>query len=439
MKDPYIFTIILCFLLMSAGSYAQFEISAEFRPRFELNHGFGQVPLTTNVPTAYVAQRSRLNFWHKTSNTELYFSLQDIRAWGDDNLANRTSSQMNTASLGIHQAWASFKIRENKYLRIGRQEFSYDDQRLLSARNWPHYGQTYDALFFSHSKNSRQIDLAVSYNNDATKLSTGFGNNHFNVDPIETRIRTLNFLYLKHNFGKSAYLSGLVILTGYQKEKQSNTVYMMATMGGHFSVRKRFSDFKANYFIQRGKSQKGKDMHSYFATAEAGWKLARLRPGIGVDLISGNDATISDPEYLKREHAFDLLYGIRFLRYGRLNQYVLPSSTAGGGWIDLYPSLSRQTKKYGTITAEWHFFRLHQTVINPLKNNQLIEGSLGSEIDLIWNYNIRNNLNLNAGFAWYMANENFAYVKKVEPEKLAVPWYGWLMLTYKPVIFKSEK
>lgn len=431
--------IIACLLLASAEAIAQLEISAEIRPRFELNHGFGQVPLITDVPTAYVTQRSRINVSHKGEFADFFFGLQDIRVWGDENLASRTSTQLNTSSLGIHQAWLGFKLGQNDYLKVGRQEFAYDDQRLLSARNWPQYGQAYDALLFSRSKNKWQIDLALSYNNDASKQGSGFGNNFFLADPIENRIRTLNFLYLKRNLGKNAYLSGLAIFSGYQKERQSNTIYMMATLGGHFSMQKRFSDFKANYYIQRGKSQKGKDMHSYFATAEAGWKLARLRPGIGIDLISGNDGTNTNPDYLNKEHSFDLLYGVRYLRHGRLNQYVLPSSTAGGGWVNLYPSLSRQTKKYGTVTAEWHFFWLHRPVINPLNSNQVLEGSLGSEIDLIWNYNIRNNLSLNAGFAWYMANDNFAYVKRVEPEKLAVPWFGWLMLTYKPVLFKSEK
>lgn len=415
------------------------QISAEFRPRFELNHGFGQVPLKTDVATAFVSQRTRLNVSHKSANADFYFGLQDIRVWGDENQASRTSTQLNTLSLGIHQAWVGLKLSNNDYLKIGRQEFHYDDQRLLSARNWPQYGQTYDALLFRRQKNEWLFDLAVSYNNDATKQGSGFGNNYFLVDPIENRIRTLNFAYLKRNFGKNTYLSGLAIFSGYQKEKQSNTIYMMATLGGHFSTQGKNSDFKANYYVQRGKSQKGKDMHSYFFTAEGGYRIARTRLGFGVDVLSGNDGTNTSAEYLKREHSFDLLYGVRYLRHGRLNQYVLPSSTSGGGWVDIYPSISRQTKKFGTFLAEWHSFYLHRPVVNPLNNTQVLKGSLGGELNLVWNYDINKNLNLNAGFARYWANDNFAYVKKVEPDKLATPWWGWLMLTYKPVLFSSEK
>lgn len=415
------------------------QISAEFRPRFELNHGFGQVPLKTDVATAFVSQRTRLNVSHKGANADFYFGLQDIRVWGDENQASRTSTQLNTLSLGIHQAWVGLKLSNNDYLKIGRQEFHYDDQRLLSARNWPQYGQTYDALLFRRQKNEWLFDLAVSYNNDATKQGSGFGNNYFLVDPIENRIRTLNFAYLKRNFGKNTYLSGLAILSGYQKEKQSNTIYMMATLGGHFNTVKKNADFKSNFYVQRGKSQKGKDMHSYFFTAEGGYRIARTRLGFGVDVLSGNDGTNTRPEYLKREHSFDLLYGVRYLRHGRLNQYVLPSSTSGGGWVDIYPSISRQTKKFGTFLAEWHSFYLHRPVVNPLNNTQVLKGSLGGELNLVWNYDINKYLNLNAGFARYWANDNFAYVKKVEPDKLATPWWGWLMLTYKPVLFSSEK
>ncbi|MBK9291400.1 MAG: alginate export family protein [Bacteroidetes bacterium] len=439
MKVKSAILFVASLLAGSTNSMAQLELSAEIRPRFELNHGHARVPTIGQDAVAFVSQRTRLNVSHNAGNAQFFFGLQDVRVWGDENQGTRTSSQMNTNSLGIHQAWLKLGLTENSYLRIGRQEFLYDDQRLLSARNWPQFGQTYDAILYSKVSNEWQFDAAISYNNDATKFGAGTANNHFLVDPIEQRIRTLNFLYIKRNIGKQSYLSGLAILSGYQKEKQSETIYMMATVGGHFQMQRRFSDVKANYYIQRGKSQKGKDMRSHFASVEAGWKLGRLRPGIGVDVVSGNDARETDPTYTSREHAFDLLYGIRFLRYGRLNQYVLPSSTAGGGWVDVYPSLSRQTRKYGTLAAEWHFFRLHSAVRNPLNQSELLEGSLGSEVNLIWNYNLKPNLNLNAGFAWYLTNENFARVKGVAPDQLAKPYYSWLMLTYKPTLFRSEK
>jgi hypothetical protein len=439
MKSRIVNIVFAALFLASGKTNGQLELSAEIRPRFEVNHGFGNVPLTTDVATVFVSQRTRLNISHKGNSTEFFFSLQDVRVWGDDNLASRTASFMNTSSLGIHQAWMGLRLGESGFVRVGRQELAYDDQRLLSARNWPQYGQTYDAVLFRNTFDKGHIDVALSYNNDPTKMSSGFGNNHFLNDPIENRIRTLNFLYLKRNVGKKAYLSGLAIVSGYQKDKQSNTIYVMATLGGHFSMQRRFSELKANYYIQRGKSQMGKEMQSFFASAEASWKLARLRPGIGIDVVSGNDATNSANNYRAKEHSFDLLYGVRFLRYGRLNQYVLPSSTLGGGWVDLYPSVSRQTNNYGTFTAEWHFFRLHQPVVNPLVSNGIIEGSLGNEINLIWNYNVKNNLNLNAGVAWYRTNDNFAYIKRFRPDAIATPFYSWFMLTYKPVLFKSEK
>jgi len=434
--------IVLLTLILSISAHhasGQLELSAEFRPRFELNFGHGQVPRTGQIPTTFVSQRTRFNVKHQSNSADLFFSLQDVRVWGDDNLASRISSQMNSSGVGIFQAWMGFGLGQKDYLRIGRQEFSYDDQRLLSGRNWPQYGQTYDAILWRHTNRRWTVDVALSYNNDATKLGSGFGNNHFLVDPIENRIRTLNFLYAKRQFGAKSYLSGLAILSGYQKDKQSNVIYMMATLGGHLNSQTRLFDLKANYYVQRGKSQKGKDMQSFFATAEARWKQGRLKPGFGFDVVSGNDATNNSQDYAEREHSFDLLYGIRYLRYGRLNQYILPSSTAGGGWVDFYPALTFETGKHGTFTAEWFFFSLHQPVRNPLNNGQILKGSLGNEINLIWSHNLRSDLNLNVGFARYQANDTYALVKGLQPEQLAAPYYGWVMLTFKPILFKSAK
>jgi hypothetical protein len=432
--------LTLFFIIFAVKAFAQFEISAELRPRFELNNGFGSVPTLDTEPTAYIAQRSRLNFTFNDSKYRLYVSLQDVRNWGDEDVASGSGAFANSGSFGIHQFWAEFSVSSNAIIKVGRQEFKYDDQRLLSTRNWNQFGQTYDAILFSRKKNNWQFDLAVSYNNDNSKgEAAGFGSNTFDVDPIARRLRTLNFIYIKKQISDSWYVSTTAMLTGYQKEKLSSTTYLMGTYGLFTEYKNKGLEGRMNLYGQSGKSQKGLDVNAFMFTAEASYRKGKIRPGIGIDMLSGNDGSHTDPGYKATEHAFDVFYGVRYARYGFMNQYVVPGSTLGGGLVDIYPQLHFYPDKKSRFTIDYHFFSLQQKVKHPKNPELFLSGSLGSELDLVWHYNFSKELFTTVGYSYYFTNDTFASVKKIDPEKIGKPYFVYVMLTFKPLLFRSGK
>jgi len=431
--------ILLVFSLILSGLNAQIEMSAEYRPRLEINNGFGNVPTIDMDASVYISQRARLNFDYVKERNRFFFSIQDVRFWGDDNVATATGAWANTHSLGVFQVWAEFGLFNHSRIKIGRQEFKYDDQRLLATRNWSQYGVTYDALLFGYKRSGWEMDLALSYNNDQERGAAGFGNNHFNVDPIARRIRTLNFIYFKKQFNPSFYLSSTAIVSGYQQNKNSNTLYLMATYGLHGSYQGKLLDMQANIYKQGGKNQQGKSIDAYFYTFDAAFKLGGLRPGFGIDIISGNDPanpTLSDPN---TDHAFNLLYGAGYMRYGFMNQYLTPASTLGGGWIDVYPQLHVQLDKKNRLTADYHWFFLHKSAADPTRQGQFLSGSLGSELDLVWHHRFSSEISTTLGFSYYFTNETFSRIKRIEPSQIGKPFYAYFMLTYKPVLFKSTR
>lgn len=432
-----LFFIVL--VLFVTNLKAQIEISAEYRPRLEINNGFGNLPTIGTDPSIYVSQRARLNFDFQKERNRLFFSIQDVRFWGDDNIASPTGAFMNSNSLGLFQVWAEFAVGSRHRIKVGRQEFRYDDQRLLSIRNWVQHGITYDALLYGYRAKGWELDMALSYNSDSERGAAGFGNNYFNVDPIARRIRTLNFVYLKKQFSPSFYISATGILSGYQLNKTSNTLYMMTTYGMYGSFKGKLLEMQGNVFRQGGMSQKGKNMDAFLYTFDAGLKLGKLRPGFGIDIVSGNDATNQNPAYVNKEHDFDLLYGIRYARYGFMNQYVMQSSTLGGGWVDVYPQLHLQLTKKNRLTADYHLFFLQQTVNDPTRPGQFLSGSLGSELDLVWHHQFNSEIATMLGFSYYYTNDTFARVKNIEPSQLKQQYFIYYMLTFKPVLFKSSR
>lgn len=434
-----IYFLLLFFMLSALGLQAQFEISAELRPRLELNHGYVGVPTDQTEPTYFVSQRSRINLGFNQEKYRMFFSLQDVRVWGADNISTSTGAFMSTGSTGIHQVWAEFDVFKNSRIRVGRQELKYDDQRLLAGRNWNQYGLTYDALLYSYKREKWQFDVALSYNNDASKGgSTGFGVNNFDVDPIGRRLRTVNSIYLKNQITEEFSLAMLNLLTGYQADKTSSTTYLMATQGFYGEYKKNAFTGKFNAYYQYGKTQSGKDVSAYMITAEVDYKARKLSVGVGIDYLSGQDASNSDADYQSKFHAFDLLYGGRSARYGNMNQYLVPGSTRNGGLIDIYPKLAYNFSPKSTLTANYHFFSLATKINEPSDPINKLEGSLGGELDMIFAHKFSKEIILSAGVSVYNTNDTFSKMKGVSPDDIKTPVWGWMMLTFKPTLFSSK-
>lgn len=442
-KNYFKLLFIIGLLFVSFSVNAQFEISGEIRPRFEANNGLGNTPTEDDQATFYVLQRTRLNVSYKQEKYSFYVSLQDVRIWGSDNVASKTGSNFSTGTFGIHQAWGEFNFCKNSAIRVGRQTFSYDDSRLLSGRNWNQAGVSYDAVLYKLKKNSWQFDLAASYNNDALKgSSAGFGEDYFDVDPIQYRLRTVDFAYVKKNFSDAFSVSFLALLTGQQKNEESNVIYLKGTYGFYGQYKKSEGlNAKVNLYYQNGKSQKGEDVSAYLATAEVSYNFKHFGIGVGADYLSGDDAKNENESYIKKDHAFDLLYGSRQSRYGNINQFTLPSHTLNGGLLDIYPNIFVKPCEKSKISLAYHLFSLANPVVNPDLTGavEYLEGSIGSEIDLNFTYTFSKTLDLSAGFGYYFTNDTFSKMKSIDPSKIGKPYFGWVMLTFKPILFKSEK
>ncbi len=77
-----IYLPLLLFVFAALGLQAQFEVSAELRPRFELNDGYVNVPTEQTEATYFVSQRSRINLNFNQPKYRMHLSLQDVRVWG---------------------------------------------------------------------------------------------------------------------------------------------------------------------------------------------------------------------------------------------------------------------------------------------------------------------------------------------------------------------
>ncbi len=428
------FSILFALLSFTNKAVAQFSISAELRPRFEMDNGTIK-PLNDSISTFYFAiTRSRIRFDFEKEKYQMRFSLQDVRVWGNGDVYTSTGMFASTSSLDIYEAWFRLKLGEKSNLTIGRQELKYDDQRLISWRNWSQYGLSYDAVVYSYKNKGWNLNAGVSYNN-MINLQSGKPVDDDELFNHNNLIKTLNFINLRKKINDHISASATVIGAGYTNESQPGTIYMTATYGLWSGLKFDGFDAIVNVYFQNGHAQSGKKVSAYMLTLSPGYKVGKFRLGAGLDYISGDDANSND--FGKKEKTFNKMYGAVFKYYGWMNYFTyMKASTKNGGLTDIYPNIKFMINNKHAIDAFYHFFSLANNV--ALGSDIIDDKNLGSELDLRYTYKIMPELNLQAGFSCYFVTESLEKIKGVGVGDSSSPYWAWVMLTFKPTLFTSK-
>lgn len=143
MKNPI--PGLLIFLLFTPFTYSQeFDANLQLRPRLEYRNGYKTLLERDQEAITFVSQRSRLHLNYSNEIISLRFSLQNVRTWGD--VPPITNLDKN--GVAVFEASAQYKVNENLFIRLERQVFSYDNQRILGGLDWAQQGQSHDAFWF---------------------------------------------------------------------------------------------------------------------------------------------------------------------------------------------------------------------------------------------------------------------------------------------------
>ncbi len=215
--------VIICSLFLLQNLSAQFTINAELRPRFEFRDGYKQMVSTNPNPNFMVSQRSRLSFGFANDKVIAKISFQDVRVWGDEKF------KADNATTALKEGWVDVKLCDSLWLKMGRQEFSFDNERLLSASNWNQMGTSHDGLLLHLKYNTWSLDVGGAFNqaSDATLWGTDYSL------LSATNYKSLGFIWLSKKIG-NLKITANGITDGYQKAFTTNTTYLRLTSGLSF-------------------------------------------------------------------------------------------------------------------------------------------------------------------------------------------------------------
>ncbi|NOR86484.1 MAG: hypothetical protein GQ527_02630 [Bacteroidales bacterium] len=429
MKRFFLFTLVL----FVTTSQAQFTVNAELRTRGEANHGYMNLPTENSETAFFVSQRTRLNFNYKTENFNTYISFQDVRLWGQEDISFRTGIQSSSIGVDISQAWFDWKFAKNWGLKSGRQDWIYDDGRILINRNWNQVGLSWDAFLLHFDKEDFHFHFGSSINNTFMSFNRDdyiLEENPYE-EPLGYRIKYFNFIWLKFHISKYLNLSVAEYLASYLAAETSSTYYALSTTTLHLDYHSEKWKILANAFYQYGKTSSSDNGNAYMFTIAANYQVNKVNMGLGFDYISGEK---------DGNQAFNIMYGARLKYNGWMNYYITPGSSKNGGLVDLYPNIKYAFHPKHCVYATYHFFWLAQQTDIPLGGDySYLNNNLGGELDISYKYKFDKSFNIQVHFGYYFATETTEFIKNIDRGTSTTPIWTSVMLTYKPELFGTGK
>lgn len=411
--------LLLCItatMFSSSTAIAQFSLQADLRARSEYRHGYSTLATPNANAAFFVSQRSRLIMGYKTEQLHIGLSVQDVRVWGDE------EQQKDVPSLGLHEAWGYLAITDNLGIKLGRQELSYDDQRLLGSSDWIQPGRSHDAAVFHFVEDGWKADLGGAYNQKAE--------NKFGTEYMASNYKVLSYLWLGKEFSTSKF-SLVGITDGYQTTDTTSQVEYRYTYGGNAEYNVDGFGVKATLYGQSGKDQSQKTIAAYMAALAATYKFEHTSIGIGYELLSGTNATEK-----KKNTTFNTLYATNHKFYGTMDFFLaLPRDTKNGGLQDIYLTFQYEPMPKLKLRLDGHQFSLASTIADPVVPNKTLERGLGTELDFQATYTLTNDILVQGGYSHMFATEAMEHLKGGS-RKETNNW-AWLMVIIKPVLFSN--
>lgn len=399
---------------------AQFSLTGEVRPRTELYNG-NNTRLSESSDRVGIAtqQRTRLYFKYASEEgIELVFSPQVIHFWGQMpqayDLLGDGAPGTPESTFSVFEAYAKYKPSETYTLQVGRQAISYADQRWFGALGWAASGRAHDAFVNKFTFGKFKLDVGLALNQ--TKHTNGLDSAA--IANIRGGYKSLQYAWAILPFGDFT-LQGMFSNTTLTRTLSSTSVSYenLTTIGILPSFSTGDLKFNASAYYQTS----GSERDAYLIAGDVTYSGLGLPLTLGVDLVSGDDQTTDKSETWLQP------FGTNHKFYGFMDFFYV-GEVPSFGLNDVYLKSVFKTGSKTKLIAFAHIFSTNQDFVNA--ESQETGGFLGSEIDLIYDFQVAKAFNMKLGYSAFFADKLFESFKAGDSG--SVNNWAWLQLTFKP-------
>ncbi len=415
-----------CFAFLLAGSaHAQtngltFEVN--FRTRGEVRKG----GLDVNRDNA----KNYANFIHERT----LFGAQFERSWLTAKLTAQHSSIWGddaSGAINIYEAWTQLSSPKGFFAKIGRQNLSYDNQRVFGADDWAMTARSHDVLKIGYEGHGHKLHLFAAYNQSSANVD---GGTYFDggLQPYKSMQAAWYHLDVPHtNIGLSLIAMN-VGMQGGERNQPTEHTFQQHLYGGYLSFRPRFGLAEAEYYRQGGHEEHGVPIDAWMASGKV-----TLTPGSGWSLYGGYDYLSGDDDYTvpkpgqagmmhhERIRGFTSIYGSHHKFYGAMDFFYVKAYFGGfsPGLQNAYVGGTWKPLEKLSLDVSAHYLAM-------AANLEEVEKTLGYEFESALTWSLNKDVDLSAGYSYMHGTESMVYLKRSD-ENRKLRW-AWIMLSITP-------
>jgi hypothetical protein len=273
--------------------------------------------------------------------------------------------------------------------------------------------------------------LYISKKVNHTKVSALFFNDHFGKYKLDSIVMDGGYVYGRRfvatpndNFDytgtSSRYTYGGMIIHTIGKETAHDKIILQGA-----------------YYGQSGEDRDGVGLNAFHYMLMATWQTGKFGFTPGYDVLSGNDAASPSG----KNNRFDPLYGTPHKHWGYMDYFYAGTGSAAGGLKNLYFK-TKYTAKSLIAGIDLHSFALHKDM--KKSNGEIIDKSLGTELDLLLNYSMNKFTTVELGGSLMKATGSMPFAKGQATTDAAADIYRktgtwfYAMIRIAPELFSSK-
>ncbi|MEE9442103.1 MAG: alginate export family protein [candidate division Zixibacteria bacterium] len=385
--------IVICFCLIGAVlAETKFSYDGQIRLREELDfksfaaerHGKTFADLRTRVGLKF----------EPTDKALAYIQFQDSRRLGDPSSGDLSA----TDNVDLHQAYFELHqvIWEWLYLKAGRFEVNYGNQRVFGAVGWHNVGRSWEGGITSIRPENAQIDLFW-----LKKMEMNSENYNRDFDIVG-----IYGMFKKYNLDLFGF---------YELDADSNNYYQQKlkrfNVGGYYhrSMENIYFTLQGNF--QFGEMPQGtlpdttlvQDISAFMLNGELGYNFegkGKVYAGVGIDYTSGDDGADSTKF---KAYANDYYTGHKFRGY---MDYFVPSPEHG--LIDAMFRVKGSPAPDWWLGCDFHYFKAAQNYLSKSASPTLTS-NIGFEVDLTVKTKVISGATLSGGMSLFIADEYYTF------------------------------
>ena len=416
--------LLLPSLLHAQGDGHQLSVDADFLTRGEIRDGgLSQwKPDSEKDRAAFILGRTRVGVEYAHKGFSGRISAQHSGTWGDD------------GAIGVYEAWVQYKSDPGFFAKVGRQDLSYDDQRIFGSDSWSMTGMSHDVLKAGYEGHGHKVHLFAAYNQNAENMNGGsiFHGGYQSYKELEAL--WYHYDVTAWNLGLSAVFLNVGMQGGDNMGDLTEIVYHQQLAGGYVSFKPKGWAAEAAYYRQMGKYDGGIPIEAWMTSAKVTatpsdtWQFTA-----GYDYLSGDDS-FATPEqgqmglaHHDKIKGFNSIFGSHHKFYGAMDFFYV-STYVGGftpGLQNAYAGTRWSPIPSIAVDASYHLLSVATKVHNMSR-------ALGHEVELSASWSFSPGASLSLGYSFMQGTELMEVLKRVSGNH-RLHW-GWLMLRAHPTM-----